>query len=217
MNELSLVQVAWSEAVRALAKTPGILLDIGGGSPYQGHIRHADVGSDSLYFCVDISASGNPHIIGDILALPFPNGIADAILCNAVLEHVHAPQQAVNELYRILKPQGRLLVGVPFLYPYHDRIDYYRFTEDGLRYLFRDFVDVTIMPYGDYFYATLSLLTGFGSASMRFIAPIARIIRAILVRILAYAENTSLSQARRQYVRSFYQSPIGWYLSCSKL
>jgi hypothetical protein len=39
---------------------------------------------------------------------------------------------------RVLKPEGRIVVSVPFLFPIHDAPgDYWRFTKYGLRYLFR--------------------------------------------------------------------------------
>jgi hypothetical protein len=40
---------------------------------------------------------------------------------------------------RVLKPDGRIIVSVPFLFPVHDAPhDYWRFTKYALEYLFRD-------------------------------------------------------------------------------
>lgn len=44
--------------------------------------------------------------VADICALPFPDNSFDAAYCNAVLAHLQHPEQAVRELYRVLKPGG---------------------------------------------------------------------------------------------------------------
>ncbi len=42
-----------------------------------------------------------------------PDGVADVVLCHHVLEHLWAPAAVLVELRRLLRPGGRLLVGVP--------------------------------------------------------------------------------------------------------
>lgn len=44
--------------------------------------------------------------VADICALPFPDNSFDAVYCNGVLAHLQHPEQAVRELYRVLKPGG---------------------------------------------------------------------------------------------------------------
>jgi ubiquinone/menaquinone biosynthesis C-methylase UbiE/DNA-binding transcriptional ArsR family regulator len=46
----------------------------------------------------------------DIYALPFPEGMADAIIIHQVLHFLDAPKTALAEAARVLKPGGRLLV-----------------------------------------------------------------------------------------------------------
>lgn len=48
----------------------------------------------------------------DICALPFSNGYFDAVICFTVLEFVGEPENALRELWRVLKPGGRLVIGV---------------------------------------------------------------------------------------------------------
>jgi malonyl-CoA O-methyltransferase len=45
-----------------------------------------------------------------MLNLPFPDGSFDAVLCVEALEHAVRIQQAVDELGRVLKPGGRLVI-----------------------------------------------------------------------------------------------------------
>lgn len=88
------------------------------------------------YKILDPVPDYNPDIIGDIHNLPLESDSIEAILCLAVLEHVENPIKAMQELHRVLKPGGKLLIYVPFLYYYHAEKgyygDYWRFTYDTL-------------------------------------------------------------------------------------
>jgi SAM-dependent methyltransferase len=52
-------------------------------------------------------------LAGDALRLPFPDDCFDAVICSEVLEHIPDWRAAVGEVYRVLKPGGRLCVSVP--------------------------------------------------------------------------------------------------------
>lgn len=88
------------------------------------------------YKVLDPVSDYNPDIVGDIHDLPFADGSKEAIICLAVLEHVHNPIKAMEELHRVLQPGGKLLIYVPFLYYYHAHEgyygDYWRFTHDTI-------------------------------------------------------------------------------------
>jgi SAM-dependent methyltransferase len=70
--------------------------------------------------------------------LPFGDSTFDTIIISDVLEHIAQPDLLWSEMARILKPFGKILVSVPFLYRIHEApYDYYRYTEFALR----NFVD----------------------------------------------------------------------------
>lgn len=73
--------------------------------------RFRDV-DDLVYVTADI-ASPLADVQVDIQALPFTDGEFDAVLCSHVLEHVPDDRRAMNELYRVVRPGGWALVGVP--------------------------------------------------------------------------------------------------------
>ncbi len=76
---------------------------------------------------------------GDVLSLPFRDDCADLILSQAVLEHVHYPDQAMQEMYRILRPGGVLYVEAAFMQPVHMAPrHYFNVTPYGLTWLLRD-------------------------------------------------------------------------------
>lgn len=84
---------------------------------------------------------------GDLLALPFPEDVFDGVLLTEVLEHCIDPRAAVDEVRRVLKPGGLLLVTSPFCWPTHqtdDYKDYWRFARQGWELLLRAFADVSI-------------------------------------------------------------------------
>ncbi len=58
----------------------------------------------------------------DIFNLPFKDGIFDSVIICFVLEHLHNPKQALNELKRVLKKGGTMIAiegdhGSTFFYP----------------------------------------------------------------------------------------------------
>jgi len=72
--------------------------------------------------------------------LPFRDNSIDFSICNAVLEHVKEPKKIVDEIYRVLKPEGKVYFDIPFIFPFHAAPnDYNRMTLQGLEYLCRKF------------------------------------------------------------------------------
>ncbi|NBX83819.1 class I SAM-dependent methyltransferase [bacterium] len=113
-----------------LKNSTGVVLNIGSGNePSEANVIN-----------VDMMDYENGDIVCDIHQLPFKDDSVDAVMNIAVLEHVKEPQAVVKEIYRILKPGGRVLSVVPFVYPFHaSPEDYQRYSLPGIEYLHRDF------------------------------------------------------------------------------
>jgi dolichol-phosphate mannosyltransferase len=56
---------------------------------------------------------GNPLVHGSIFELPFADGSFDCVICSEVIEHVPAQEKPFDELTRVLKTGGRLILGTP--------------------------------------------------------------------------------------------------------
>lgn len=109
----------------------GDLLDLGCGqvplySAYEANVKSVT--------CVDWP--GSPHDVGhaDILCdvnepLPIESDLFDTVICSDVLEHLHSPSVTLAEISRVLRPGGKLILSVPFMYGLHEQPhDYHRYT-----------------------------------------------------------------------------------------
>lgn len=143
------------ESKLAVLAEAGTVHDIGGGADPQDRARFRN------YVMIDVNETYKPDIVADIQALPFADASLEAVLCLDVLEHVEDPFKAVSELRRVMKPGAKMLASVPFIWPYHAEPplygDYWRFSQDGLRTLFRGFSSIEIVKKGGY----LSTLVNF--------------------------------------------------------
>jgi len=87
---------------------------------------------------LDIRSGPQVDVVGDAHALPFDEATFDCIICAEVLEHLHTPTQAIDEMYRVLKPGGRIILTTRFMFPQHGATgDYFRFSIPALQHLFR--------------------------------------------------------------------------------
>ena len=53
----------------------------------------------------------------DVRRLPFPDAHFHAVICSEVMEHIPEHHRAADELVRVLKPGGHLVVSVPRYFP----------------------------------------------------------------------------------------------------
>lgn len=141
--------------VEKVLDSDGLILDIGGGTPWVTgwiHKKYRPIFEKKVK-CVDVAPDTHPHIVADVMNLPFVDNSVGGIICNAVLEHIPDPLEAIDEMYRVLEPRGRLAFYVPWIFHYHaSPHDYYRYSIEGVRYLVRHFsyVDIYQSEFGKY-------------------------------------------------------------------
>ena len=137
------------------------VLDVGAKqAPYRRYFQHA------TFQTVDLRPEVNPDFVADVQELTrvVPRDSYDLVICTEVLEHVEDPRLAVEEIRRILKPNGTLLASTPFIVPYHpDPTDYWRLTFESWRSVLRDWSSVNVSAHGNRPLAVWYLLeTGWG-------------------------------------------------------
>jgi SAM-dependent methyltransferase len=69
-----------------------------------------------------------------------PSGTVGTVITLDTLEHVEFPHRALQEIHRILKPDGIAVISSVLDFRIHDSpTDYWRFTPDGFRSLLKPF------------------------------------------------------------------------------
>ncbi len=116
----------------------GVLLDLGCGTkPYRHEFQNVE-----KYIGVDVEHSGNSDtktfidVFYDGKHLPFEDNSIDGVFSSETLEHIFNPDEIITEIYRVLKPDGMLLITCPFFWPEHEiPYDYARYSSFGLQHL----------------------------------------------------------------------------------
>lgn len=165
--------------------------------------------------CVDWEGSlhTNPHI--DLCCdlsqpLPLPSSGFDTVILSDVLEHLPNPDLLWDEMQRILRPDGKLILSVPFYYWLHEEPhDYYRYTRHALERYCRlhDFHVLIIVEVGG---APEILADIVAKLSMRFLGRTGRFVAIAVQRI------SSILDASRRWrefsKRSAGSFPLGYFL-----
>jgi SAM-dependent methyltransferase len=92
---------------------------------------------------LDIDQFPTVTVVADGHKLPFKSDIFDAVIIDAVLEHVKNPNHVVNEIHLVLKEGGYVYAEIPFIQGFHSApYDYQRFTINDIRHLFSNFEEI---------------------------------------------------------------------------
>ncbi len=99
-------------------------------------MRYAHYFENSKYIAIDLEPKikNNYMIQADAHNLPFPDNTFDIIISTEVIEHTTWPWIVIQELSRILKPGGSLVISWPWLYAITHH-DYWRIHIDSMKKL----------------------------------------------------------------------------------
>ena len=131
-KRLFLENKAFAEAVPA----GSLVLDAGAGdAPYREMFRHARY--ESADFLSADRHYVKPTYECDLAAIPVEDQRFDFIVFNQVMEHLPEPSRVASELFRILKPTGKMIYTAPLFFEEHEQpYDFYRYTRFGVRHIF---------------------------------------------------------------------------------
>lgn len=146
----------------------GIIVDIGGKKLNKRGTFRPTQGNDSdLWLYLNIDSSAEPDAVTDAHDIPLMDNSVDCVICCEVLEHVEDPKQCCNEIARVLKDGGVLILSIPFLYPVHaDPYDFQRLTPEGIRKACSSFSKIEIIPMGSWI-GTLGMIAEIGAREIR--------------------------------------------------
>ena len=211
---VDMVAPYYENAIRAHAQ--GRLLDMG-----CGYVPLYDIYRDLVSENICIDWEKTPHVnpyldqMVDLTeALPFESASFDTVLLTDVLEHIPEPTNLMCEIARILRPRGKLILGVPFLYWLHEAPhDYYRYTE----YALRRFCQLSglrvaeLVPYGGAPEVVLDLISKGLNFFPRPLAASLRPLHAIASLICKTVPVRKLSERTKSFL------PSGYVLSAEKI
>jgi ubiquinone/menaquinone biosynthesis C-methylase UbiE len=125
----------WVKKILSECENGKTILDVGAGEcQYKKYCSHLVYSSqdfnqyegegNNIGLQTDTWDVSQIDIVSDITSIPVPNESFDIILCTEVLEHVPDPIAAINEMNRILKKGGIMIITSPFcsltqFAPYH--------------------------------------------------------------------------------------------------
>ncbi len=126
-----------------------------------GELRFASCFAKQRYVAIDLAVGdaewdySRLNVMADLERLPIASASFDAALSIVTLEHVRRPHLVVEEMARVLRPGGRLLIVVPHEWEVHQAPhDYFRYTRHGLEHLLTaaGFAVRRLDPVGGYFW-----------------------------------------------------------------
>jgi SAM-dependent methyltransferase len=92
--------------------------------PSAAHYVGVDISSQTLELARKLNGGASDLRVGGFPTLPVESGLADFAICLEVLEHIVDDRQAAQELRRITKVGGFLLLSVPstYFWPQYERL-----------------------------------------------------------------------------------------------
>lgn len=132
----------------------GRVLDVGGGKTH----RYKSCFSYDTYTCMDVYEGPGIDVLGSADAIPFTDESFDSVVCTQVFEHLAFPEKSAQEIYRVLKHGGHILITVPQWNELHEEPhDYWRYTRFGMSALFeRNGFETVAYEQRGGFYTTLA-------------------------------------------------------------
>jgi SAM-dependent methyltransferase len=114
-----------------------------------------DVGAGlrDVYFGNVVNTEIYPSVSTDVVCigetLPFADNQFDFVFCFATLEHTRRPWDVAQEICRVLRPGGRVIIDYPFMQPVHGYPHhYFNATPMGNQRLFEGACDISSVEIG---------------------------------------------------------------------
>lgn len=88
-----------------------------------------------------------------------PSESYELIVCTGLLEHIPTPQTLIDDLHRILKPGGKLVISASAVFSFHEcPNDFFHFTPYSFKLLFKDWTEIEMLRGSSQPFDTLGIL-----------------------------------------------------------
>ena len=108
------------------------------GNPEMADLR--ELFHNKTFVGCDMRKGAGVDLVLDLHSIDLPDATAATVISLDTLEHVEYPRTAVDEIYRILKPGGVVILTSVMRFPIHGYPDdFWRFTPHGFKSLLKPF------------------------------------------------------------------------------
>lgn len=78
------------------------------------HVWGIDIEPAAIEYGMEMYQTENmSFVIGDVTDMPFPEGMFDVVVSFETIEHLSEPEKFVDEVWRVLRPNGVFIVSAP--------------------------------------------------------------------------------------------------------
>lgn len=187
----------------------GEVLDVGGARASGYHKRMGM--TRARLMLANLSKEKEEDIACDLEnGIPAEDCIFDTVLCINVLEHIFNYAQLLREMHRVLRPQGTLILAVPFIIEYHPSPrDHWRYSGDTLLRIVGEagFSDVQVETIGTGVFGALYQL---GHGMLHFSA------LRIIAKRSAVLLDALVSRLRKRNVYDAEHYPLGFVVTARR-
>ncbi len=178
----------------------GIVVDLGAGNPKKSFPNVCQV---------EIRKYPNTDIVITEGKIPLKSKSVDAVISEAVLEHVKNPIKYISEIHRILKNSGEVLLDSAFMQPFHGYPHhYFNTTSSALRLLFNQF-EIERLHVGPHQHPWVTLQWIFNSFWFGFLEDRDR----DEFRAMTIGEAMDLLNSHQEMRATIKQSDDPWYIA----
>jgi len=121
---------------------PEPILEVGA-FQVDGQIGYADLRTffpGKRYIGVDVREGSGVDQVENVEQLSLSDGTVGSVIIVDTLEHVENPHKALDEIHRVVRNDGMVIMASPQNFPIHDYPrDFWRFTPEGFGFLLRGF------------------------------------------------------------------------------
>lgn len=112
------------------------MIDIGcGDKPYEDLFYNVKK-YEGIEIETSVHTTTKADYVYDGITFPFTNESYDSIILNEVIEHVFNPDELLQEIRRIMKPEATMMITLPFVWDEHEQpYDYARYSSFGIKHL----------------------------------------------------------------------------------